>query len=869
MSVREILKDEGGHMSISLKDIKQILIEHIPVNKSEGEVILSVGESILLIMQACEKGQVDKSIMDQLNILYIEGVKTDEDEQFIEEIKEFFKEKSFVVKSDPQTINEDPTRRYFETVLAFHILQENAQKLENRTLHEFTQNLKKRLFSLSGCTKRDRMKVEMILSGEMNEKVLNKYQLEYAELIHQLLKGDYQGLSETACKNLYEIACSTILATMNTQFDKTMPVDIYSDSIFTMGMDGRGRIVKQTNADVQTTVKGLMKSTTPAPMYYDVVNPVQNYNDPESRSAFQRSADQANFMIESDWSQRLFSRQTQVYSNGISSTTLAQLRNIILQKRLGNSHFQDSLQQYMTVFAAIMLYNSGGHSFFEIFEVLKLPQCGELTRFAPGIVRAIAKDNLMYKCLCEDQKIAYDIALKFTQEYTRTLLNKKILNAQYKQGQKSGTTEPEQKLIVINRAVINQKPEEFRKFIIESEKTSSKTCNSTKWINIGNNKGWTALMIAAQLGKVEHVKILLEHKANFNIRADGLSALDLAIKSQKHAVVQVLLEEKVPVRISDSGGLKARSPALYFACRQGDMRILQLVLNTGAFYMADIQEALLTAMKVENLDALNVLFDSVRAADKIKYFTENYKSKLLKEAVNLGNNQLMQKTIDLNICPSSNTINYELLLNTAAKRGFLPIARSLLALFRNNSVNHDENRDNALGLDNALVSALKNRHFDAAVFFIIQGADPKAIPNNATYLQAFDTYLRNAQYNALLFAEEDMNVIAQRASTIEKTLNERQSDTFYNVIKHLVDFLNAILSTRWRLGYNDKTSLIGNISTMFNNHAKRSQKVEKALEDDNSSKRTDESPNTHPSFFSTEPDADTAPGTDVPTDPTL
>jgi hypothetical protein len=231
----------------------------------------------------------------------------------------------------------------------------------------------------------------------------------------------FYGLSEGACKNLYQIACSTILATLNTQNDESIPANIYSNSIFTRGMDGRGRFIKPFHNEVRTTAKGLMKSTSPLPIYHYVVNPVEeSYGD--VYSSFQRSADQSGYMIESQWSQRLFSRQ---------STTLAQIRNMILQRRLGDN-YNISFKHYMTVFASLMLYNSGGHSFFEIFEVFKLPICAELMEDESDTQKALKNDKLMFKLLCEDQKDAFEQALQSTQFYAHMLLNKKILNAEFK-----------------------------------------------------------------------------------------------------------------------------------------------------------------------------------------------------------------------------------------------------------------------------------------------------------------------------------------------------------------------------------------------------------------------------------------------------
>ena len=824
-------------MSIPLDEIRTILIEEIPINHSGGEVALSVGEGLLLVLDACKKGKVAQSTMDKLNKLYIEGVQTEDDAQFIAEIKELLADKNFVVKSDPRTVNQDPTRRYFETHLSYQILKNNGNSLNNKELNAFTQNLKKRIFSLPGVAENTRKKIEAILNGNMDEKILtNKYELEYAELINRLLKNDYYGLSKEACKNLYEIACSTILATFVTQLDKSVPVDIYSDSIFNFGMDGRGRVVKvEDNEKVLVHAKGLMQAVSPLPLYHDLANPVTDYRNEEERSFILRSADQASFMIESDWSQQLFSRQTQVYSNGISSTTLAQLRIIVLQKRLGLVHHSGSLQEYITAFATLMLYNSGGHSFFEIFEVLKLPHFQELTDGEPVIARAIAENNLMYKLLCEDQKASYDEALAATQKYARVLLNKKIMHAQLKQKDELGLNEPKRKkTTTIFQAVVDSDSKKFDKVLSGLDK---------KEINKPNAKKFTPLMVAAQLGKQVHVEKLINAGANINFRpAGGYTSLELAIKSQKYATVETLLKAGAFVKRTTRPGaeFKLRAPALYLACRQHDMRILNAVLEQkNSFNIIDKKDAILVALRIENLEALRILMKSVSRHEKRQYFTDEFKSQLLKEAVGLGNPRLIQEIIDLNWpASSSKQINYELLMNNAAAKGFLPTARELLNLFHKNP----KNKGKSINLDKALIDALKNHHFDVAVFLIIHGANPEIIPNNGKYLRSFDAYLQNTTFNTLFFLRENKDLVAKRALVIEQAFNKRSGNSVLNVvIKHLVNFLNMILPNNWRLGYNDKTNVMGNLTGLFKAGSEKKpgalDKLEKIQVDYNSAQK--------------------------------
>lgn len=738
-------------MSIPLELIKKYLIQYIPENKSDGEVILSVGESLLLVMDACIQAKVDLAIIDQLNLLYIEGIKSQEEFSFIKEIRGILLSKKYTVKSDPITINEDPTRRYFETQLAYYLLQNNAEDLNQSELIEFTKNLKKRLFALPTPDKTHIKKAEKILKGEMDS-ILNKYETEYAQIICMLAKNNFYGLSKMACANLLEIACSTSLSTLNTQIDQTMPVDFCSDTVFTMGMDGRGRIIKKDHDKVRTTAKGLMKSTSPLPLYHDVVNAVDAHYDEKTKeqtvSPFQRSADQASFMIESQWTQFLFSRMTQPYSNGISSTTLAQIRNMILEKRLGHIYHKSSFQKYMTAFAALMVYNSGGHSFFEVFEVFKLPLCRELIEDEPGLVKALEEDKMMYKWLCLDQSDAYEKALHATRNYLHVILSKKISNAEFKKKRIPVLSAPQEQM-TLHSAVVYLDLHDLEQLIHTLGREN---------IDAPNYKDWTALMVASQLGKTEHVKMLLTAGANIQKQVDGLSSLELAIKNSHFKTTEVLLNGGAVVKRAQKakGGLKARVPALYLACRQADVSILKLLLEQKVLNIDDKKEAVLCALKIENFEALRVIINQITKEERHKFFNEKYKFKLLKEAVKLGNTQLIKGILQFDIFPSFEQIDCQSLLNVAAEKGYLPTVELLLKLYFQHLDKQKGSQEMlfSINLDPILSTALELSHYKLSIFLMMQGANIDLVSSKIEHLDEFVKYIKNSEHRDLFYIQE-------------------------------------------------------------------------------------------------------------------
>lgn len=788
-------------MSTLFNNIESIFRKKLPINNSGSTVNLSLGESLLLVLNVCQKEKVDPKLLTELKRIYLEGIKTSEEKEFVKEIRQVFLDKNFNVKSDPKTVSEDPTRRYFETNLAYHILQKNAESLDTAQLEEFTNNLKKRLFSLPDLKPEEQKKIEKVLAGNMDEKLLNKYELEYAELIHKLLNQNYHGLSPQACKNLYYIACNTILATMNTQVDHSMPMDIYSDSIFTMGMDGRGRHVKKTQEEVRTTAKGLMKSTSPLPMYHSLVNPVEKDYNHQEHSPFQRSADQAGFMIESEWSQYLFSRQVQPYSNGISSTTLAQIRNLILQKRLGNPYFSSNLQEYISVFAALMLYNSGGHSFFEIFEVLKLPLSVELLSEDFALSSALKQDSLMYKVLYVDHQEAFETALQATLDYTQTLLNKKLLNAQINPTSLSKKPVDDTALSAIHSAVLNSSAEELEQLLSSTQEN----------INVPNDKEWSPLMVAAQLGKTDHVKVLLKAGADITKKVDDLSPLELAIKSQKFSTVEVLLQAGATGKRKQLGvNLKKRAPALFLACRQNDMNILNALLDKETWSFNDKKAAIQVALKIENLSAVKLLIGHITSEEK-KLLSDEYQFSLLQIAVSLGNVSLIDEVMKLDI-PTSVEIDYNNLLEISVHSGFLPTTKHLLDL-----ANKTQDAQPSVDLNAALRLALENHHFDVAMILIIYGAEPNSIPASSNYLVPFNSYLRKTEHFDFSFMKEEVEKIQTRSKAIEHSYNDLQKSIPHKILTNIVEFLNRILPTTMKLGYNDKTKVIESTARFFSN----------------------------------------------------
>jgi ankyrin repeat protein len=96
---------------------------------------------------------------------------------------------------------------------------------------------------------------------------------------------------------------------------------------------------------------------------------------------------------------------------------------------------------------------------------------------------------------------------------------------------------------------------------------------------IQDESGNTALMIATQYGYSQIVKVLLEHEADPNIRAhDGTTTLTLAAEYGYPQIVTLLLEHEANPDLQDGNG----ETALIIATAKGNLEIARLLLKGGS-----------------------------------------------------------------------------------------------------------------------------------------------------------------------------------------------------------------------------------------------------------------------------------------------
>lgn len=97
-------------------------------------------------------------------------------------------------------------------------------------------------------------------------------------------------------------------------------------------------------------------------------------------------------------------------------------------------------------------------------------------------------------------------------------------------------------------------------------------------VNVRNDFGATALIMASQAGYIEIVKILLDASADVNSTSKDMTALFLASQQGYTEIVGLLLGAGADVNVKNEEGLTA----LYKASQKGHLEIVKLLLSVDA-----------------------------------------------------------------------------------------------------------------------------------------------------------------------------------------------------------------------------------------------------------------------------------------------
>lgn len=431
-------------------------------------MMISVGQALLILIDENIKIAPTSEYVQKLKNLYFLGFKSPEDFVFLEQIKTELLLKNYQISTSPEVINEDATRRYFETHLAFESIKPKIKtfsldlaKLHYKNIrnafdglggdldhHEFKRSGRKIVIRdydaelverkiknlnpddlIKGLSKREQETIDRLFAGHYIESD-HETAKEYADLMIQIKNNpdlsDHD--KETATTLLKSWRLSMILMR---KIKKYQDLGLYlidnipGPNLYHQGMylsDKRGRKRKEdTFQIINTQAFGLMKNYMPLPRGDRALA--------DTSFDYPKPSDMSTYLIEAEWIKYSMALLVHPYSNAISGVMLLQLR-IMLKLNLDEKlclNNKDILQHYLSTMIAILTAYTGGHSLLEFTAPIDLPQLKDYFSFMPEYEQITLKS--MFK---ENNEAAFEQALSKTIFYHNQLLNKTKLHIELK-----------------------------------------------------------------------------------------------------------------------------------------------------------------------------------------------------------------------------------------------------------------------------------------------------------------------------------------------------------------------------------------------------------------------------------------------------
>lgn len=367
--------------------------------------IISPGEALLLLI----KDETNIERLNQLKYSYLCGVKSSEHAEAICNFIATQLNKRYQVSFEAQVIDKDPTRRFFETHLAYESLK---YRLKDIALND----LQCHFDALKNLLNTEQLKqIEHVLNGEIKENDSNMYK-EYADYLAKLKSKDiFSSFSNQKRAKIVLLVKSALLGVINAYYTK-MPLNIYGLGIYST--KNKGKILLANQESTRNAHFGLMKGHMPLAR-----NDIAHAN---SNKPYLKPSDQAGYDPEAAWVKWNFKQWMHPFSNSISGTMLCQLRCHAKLRNQQKNIFIKSSEQfalYNQLLIAAMLFNSGGHSLLEYTAVFKMPE----------VIKEFKKlkhfnYNTLENMFLNHNQIAFETALQDTIKYQDAILRRKRLH---------------------------------------------------------------------------------------------------------------------------------------------------------------------------------------------------------------------------------------------------------------------------------------------------------------------------------------------------------------------------------------------------------------------------------------------------------
>ena len=331
------------------------------------KLTISPGQGLLLLIDFYQKqNQTDivAATIIELKKLYLSGARSDQDYQRIINYLKHEQLSNYNISDNKQVINNDSTRRYFETHLCYETLKNNIDTISAHELKQYVNQLQSMLTPLQIY------RIENVLEGKVLkfDRQLNTEMADYINKVQTEVM--YKDLSIDNRKKIILLIKAAFLGVMVTGYNNhTLPLDIYGEGLYSDEQKGKKTIYDQHST--RNMNAGILKGTMPLPL--------DDIARLETEYPYLKPSDQATFIEDALWVKMNFDQLVHPFSNSISGTMLCQLRCMAALKAKHDIgavliDTEEKMSAYCTLFISAMLFGTGGHSLNEYTAPLSLPE---------------------------------------------------------------------------------------------------------------------------------------------------------------------------------------------------------------------------------------------------------------------------------------------------------------------------------------------------------------------------------------------------------------------------------------------------------------------------------------------------------------
>jgi len=366
---------------------------------------ITPGQALLILIDVYGKNpdMAPPITIEKMKRLYLSGANNEEK---LSQIRDLYKDPAlngFEITERYSALYKDPTRRYFETHLAYQTQSCHISDLSLEKIRLYAKNL-----------------IDELPTGILPEKYLRPgtqfpkgtIKKEYYDALKRLsrepalarhLVGENLEKAELLIK-------SCLMGVISGHYVKTV-VDIHRTGFY--HPRARGRIAKDHRLRGLHHY-GILRSTMPL-RPTDIAHTEDDFkiSKPSENSRYDKSA---------AWPQYCFAHLTQSFSNSISGANLRQAQIMAHLLSQSKSPFVSlkEVTDYFKLMISSLMFISGGHTLFEFSSPLFIPELIEHFHKIPG-ARDINFESLFF----DNNEDAFNRALDSTIAYNIDTINKK------------------------------------------------------------------------------------------------------------------------------------------------------------------------------------------------------------------------------------------------------------------------------------------------------------------------------------------------------------------------------------------------------------------------------------------------------------